>query len=174
MKFVRLSITQRFSYYLFPIILTCFGIIPILFWVTDNTTHYFTPLMAKGVGLSFLSIAGLVFYLQRRRLQYQELATDLPLAVKDKIVRIILGDFGWRYIKNDYNFIQVAGNGFRKDRLDLRTWSEMMTFQLTTKNILINSICDPDGLFPQPFSFGKNKQNVQDFELLFKEYVKSD
>jgi len=154
--------------------LTGFGIIPILFWATGNTNHNFTPLMANGIGLIFLIIAGLVFYLQRRRLQYQTLATDISLELKNKIVRMILRDDGWHYVRNEYNFIQVDGNGFKKDSLDLRTWSEMMTFELTSENILVNSICDPDGYFSQPFSFGKNKQNVQDFERIFKEYITSE
>jgi hypothetical protein len=171
MKFVRLSITQRFSYYLFPIILTGFGVIPIVFWATGNTNHNLTPLKANGIGIIFLVFAGLVFYLQRQRLQYQILATDIPLKLKNKIVRTILRDHGWSYVRNEYNFIQVNGNGFRKESLDLRTWFEMMTFELNSEGILVNSICDPDGLFPQPFSFGKNKQNVQDFGRLFEEYT---
>jgi hypothetical protein len=42
-----------------------------------------------------------------------------------------------------------------------------MTFKLTQGEIKMNSICDPGGR-AQFADFGKNKQNIRDFETLFK------
>lgn len=83
-----------------------------------------------------------------------------------KIVKNILRDHNWTIEKSDTNFIQASGNGFRK-KTDLRSWSEFMTFEFTENEIKLNSICNPDGLIAQAFSFGKNRQNIRDFKELF-------
>jgi len=141
------------------------GAVPLCFWIAGSTNHYFPPIAAILSGCAFLILAGLIFLAQKNSLKFHSIVSDLDMKTKNKIVRDILREHKWTYVKNEYNQIQAEGHGFR-ETFDLRTWSELITILVESDKIYVNSICNPDGFFPQVISFGKNKQNVRDFENL--------
>jgi hypothetical protein len=140
------------------------GTVPLCFWVAGSTNQNFPPVAAILSGCFFLLLSGILFIKQKNGLKFYSIPSNLDNKTKNKIIREILREYKWTYIKNEYNYIQVEGTGFR-DTLDLRTWSELLTIVVENDKIEINSICNPDGFFPQVFSFGKNKQNIKDFEM---------
>lgn len=118
----------------------------------------------------FLFLTILMLVKQKNVLKFYSITSHLDTKTKNKIVRDIFREHKWMYVKNKHNYIQVTGNGFR-DNIDLRTWSELMTVIVYSDKIDINSICDPDHFFAQAVSFGKNKQNIRDFEMLFLQKI---
>lgn len=168
MKSISLTLTQKFGHYFLPLLLICFGLIPFKSWVAGKTTSYSLAVSEVLLMVVFFSL-GIILYLnQKRSLNYYSIPCNLDVRAKGKIIKQILKDHKWISTKNHKNLIQAEGNGFR-DNLDFRTWSELITIEVNKNEIKINSICDPDGVMPQIFSFGKNKQNRLDFEILFLE-----
>jgi len=170
MKSVPLTLTQTFSYYLLPLLLTSFGVIPLYFWIAGKTNHYFTSKTAILLALSFLFLTLIVFLRQKRSLNFYSISSDLDIKTKNKIVKEILLEHRWTFTKNNQKFVQAEGNGFRNN-FDLRSWSELLTIEVNKSEIKINSICNPDGWIAQAFSFGKNKQNTRDFEMIFLQRI---
>ena len=170
MQSVPLTLTQKFSYYLLPIMMIVFGVIPVFFWVTGNTNHLFTSTMAILLACSFFVLTIIAFIRQKRSLNFYSIPSYLGTGEKNKIIREILRDHNWAYKINKHNFIQAEGNGFRNN-LDLRSWSELLTIEISRNEIKVNSICNPDGWIAQAFSFGKNTQNTRDFEMIFLQRI---
>jgi hypothetical protein len=166
MRLVELTTSQKVSYYLLPITLLGMGMIPFCFWIAGSTNHHFPPIAAILSGCAFLILAVLIFLVQKNALKFHSIVSRLDMKTKNKIVRDILREHKWTYVKNQYNQIQAEGHGFR-DKIDLRTWSELITISIERDKINVSSICNPDAFFPQALSFGKNKQNIRDFENLF-------
>jgi hypothetical protein len=121
--------------------------------------------MAISAASGFLLFGILSFVKQKSALRFYSITTNNSDKVNAKIIKTILREHGWQGVKIADNTIQARGHGFRH-KLDLRTWAELMTFELNHGEIKVNSICDPDGR-AQFADFGKNKQNVRDFEILF-------
>jgi hypothetical protein len=166
MQSVPLTLTQKFTYYLLPMMMIGFGIIPLYFWMTGKTDLLFTLTMAILLASSFFIVAIILYLRQKRSLNYYSIPSDLNTGEKNKIVREILRDHNWAYKINKHNLVQAEGNGFRSN-LDLRSWSELLTIEISNNDIKVNSICNPDGWIAQAFSFGKNRQNTRDFEMIF-------
>lgn len=165
MPSVQLTPLQKFSYYLLPLLLTALGIIPLYFWLSGKTNQHLTTVMTIVSGLALFLLALVAFLRLKRSLRFYQIISDKDVKTKTKIVKSILRDHKWIYTKNNYKHIQATGNGFR-DNFDLRTFSELFTIEIDKQEIRINSICDP-GASSQSFSFGKNRQNIRDFEFLF-------
>ena len=164
MELLHLTIMQKISHYLFPGIIFGFGLIPLYFLFTDKPLFF--PWINILISTSFLAIAILSFYKQRKSLQFYSITNTKNKQIAFKACRKILKENGWNIDKQSSNMIQATGFGFRNG-IDLRSWSEMLTIIIEKDSIKINSICDPDGHFTQFVSFGKNKQHILDFERLF-------
>ena len=169
MQFAKLTLSQSFSHYLLPLTLTVIGLIPLFFWVTGRTTQFFPPFATILSGLFILFSAILAAAKQKSNLKFYSITSDIDTKTKNIIVRDILRKYKWTFIANKHNFIQAEGFGFN-DKFDLRTWSEFITITIDKDSIKINSICNPNDFLPQAItSFGKNKQNISDFEKIFFE-----
>ena len=168
MKYVKLTAKQKFSHYLVPITMAFFALIPFYFFITIQTNQYLTLLNTILASSFFFLFALYAFIVQKKALRFYSLNTNNREAKNGEIIVTILSENGWHVIKNEKNIIQATGHGFRH-KLDLRTWSELMTFQLNATEIKVNSICNPNDR-AQFISFGKNKQNIADFEILYLKY----
>ena len=174
MPSVQLSPLQKFSYYLLPLLLTALGIIPLYFWMSGKTNQQLTTVMTVVSGTALFLLALVAFLRLKRSLRFYQIISDKDVKTKIKIAKSILRDHKWIYTKNNYKHIQATGNGFR-DNFDLRALSELFTIEIDKQEIRINSICDPGASsilsMSQSFSFGKNRQNIRDFEFLFLQRV---
>jgi hypothetical protein len=166
MTFVKLTTTQKITHYLFPALMFLLGCIPFYHLVLGKTNQNLTP----SITLLVMSIFWLAtlgsFIKQRNGLRFYSISTGKTVKLNMQITRKILRETNWQITKSTSNFIQAEGLGFR-DKVDFRSWGELLTIQLRPNEILVNSICNPDGKFAQFVSFGKNKQNLRDFEMLY-------
>jgi len=163
---LKLSLERQFGYYYVAILLSAFAIVPLYFLLASKPSKFLTPTMEILIASFFALLSLWSFLRQKRALRFYRIDSQLDTNIKNKIVREILREHHWTYSVSKRNYLEATGDGFR-EKIDLRTWSHLLTIVVDREGILINSICDPDGLFPQPYSFGKNKQNITDFEILF-------
>lgn len=163
---VQLSNTQKITYYLFPALMFMFGCIPFYYLIAGKTNHNLTPKITLIMMSIFWLITLWSFIKQKKGLRFYSISTDGTVKRNMQITRKILREHNWQIVKSTSNFVQANGFGFR-DKIDLRSWDELLTVQIKSNEILVNSICSPDGNFAQFISFGKNKQNVSDFEVLY-------
>lgn len=178
MSTVQLSNRQKITYFLFPFLMFAHGCIPFVFWVLKKTNQNLTPTTTLIAFISFWAVAIWSFRKQKNGLRFYAISTDCSVSDNMTIIRNILRENKWHIVKSTSNYIQADGSGFRVG-FDLKSWGELLTVQITNDTILINSICSPDGMFAQFISFGKNKQNVRDFEMLYLQekrnfYLKKD
>ncbi len=163
---VQLSNTEKISYYLFPALMFMFGCIPFYYLIMEKTNHNLTPKITLIMMSIFWLFAFWSFIKQKKGLRFYSISTDGTVKLNMQITRKILREHNWQITQSTSNFIQADGFGFR-DKIDLRTWDELLTIHIKSNEILVNSICNPDGPFAQFLSFGKNNQNVRDFEMLY-------
>jgi hypothetical protein len=165
MEHVKLKAIQKLHFYFFPFLMFSFSLIGLFFLLTRNDDYSFSKQLILSILFFFLlGIAAAIK--QYLSLQYYIIKTDQPIAIKRKIIKDILKKCNWKITKDNYNFIQAEGNGF-SSKIDFRTWFDLMTFEIFSEEIKINSIPNPDDWGGQPLSFGKNRQNIKDFEILF-------
>jgi hypothetical protein len=165
MKRVSLTRTEQFSYYLLPIILVAIGFIPFYYLITGQANENLPARILVGLCVILFLSAFAFFLWLRRSLKFISIISDQDIHTKTKVIRKILRDHHWSYKKNTTNFIQAVGGGFR-DEFDMRTWSDQLTITILSDKILVNCICEP--VSAQPFTFGKSKRIVKDFEILFR------
>ncbi len=166
MPTVRLTNIQKISYYLFPATMFMLGCIPFYYLITGKTSHNLTPKITLIMASVFWLITLWSFIKQKKGLRFYSISKVGTIKMNMQITRKILRDHNWQIVQSTSNFIQADGYGFR-DKIDLRSWGELLTIQITPNEILVNSICSPNRSFAQFVSFGKNTQNVKDFEMLY-------
>ncbi len=161
MKFVKLTRKQKISHYLLALMLLVITLIPLYILFTRQTTRFLTNTDAIVAASISGCLTVIAWFIQKRALKFY----TINATKKYEIIIDILKAHGWIVTHKSKTLIQATGHGFRH-KLDLRTWSELMTFELSTDFVKINSICNPDDK-AQFTSFGKNKQNMADFEILY-------
>ena len=166
MPTVRLTNVQKISHYLFPATMFMLGCIPFYYIITGKTNHNLTPKITLIMMSIFWLITLWSYIKQKKGLRFYSILPVGTIKMNMQITRKILREHNWQIVQSTSNLIQANGFGFR-DKMDLRSWGELLTIQITPKQILVNSICNPDGKFAQFVSFGKNNQNVRDFEILY-------
>jgi hypothetical protein len=166
MQFVRLTPPQKITHYLFPLMMAALGVIPVAIYLTGWAAQYLTSFVCLSAASVLFLAATVASIKQKWALRFHTIHTNNSSKVNAQIIRAILQEHGWQSVSITDDFLQATGHGFRH-KLDLRTWAELMTFKLTQGEIKMNSICDPGGR-AQFADFGKNKQNIRDFETLFK------
>ncbi len=141
------------------------GIIFLLIYFIGWLNQFITHFISVSAAILFLVIAIVAFIKQNIALRYYLIITQNSTKVNAGLIKTILREHGWQAINITDDIIEAKGHGFRH-KLDLRTWAELMTFELNHNEIRVNSICDPNAR-AQIVDFGKNKQNVEDFERIF-------
>jgi hypothetical protein len=164
---VNLLPLEKFTFFLLPIILTGLAIVPLYFFFTGRISKAVPTeaLLISSFILFFISIVA--FIRLRNSLRFHTIYTDLNKGDSIQVIRKIFIDHNWISTQSKRYPMQMTGNGFNSSSFDFRSWGEMMTVEFGNRKIYVNSICDPDGLLGQAFSFGKNRQNVKRFEILF-------
>lgn len=134
--------------------------IPALF-IFFHLQSYFqgTPIPFREAEIWFIivpSILGLLFYrLQRSRLKFKSIDTNLTRAKLDPIIKKVAKELEWTlYVVNKKIIIAKTHPSFFSG-----SWGEQITILFDKNRILVNSICDPDKR-SSVVSMGRNKQNM--------------
>ena len=165
MQSVKLTASQKITHYLFPLMMVTLGLIFLVIFFVGWLSQFLTPFITVSAAILSIIIAIVAFIKQKRALRYYSINTHKSSKVNAGVIKTILREHGWQAVNIADYMIQARGHGFRH-KLDLRTWEELMTFELHNGEIKVNSICYPGGR-AQFIDSGKNKQNVEDFEGLF-------
>ncbi len=147
------AITLRYTA-LIPVITAIF------FLVKNGVSSWLTLLIFCITGTSvFLLASALVYKSQQRKLKLAHFNTGLSKIENYYLSKKVVDILGWTIKENNQDFIEVY-NPHR----DFRTWgNEMISIVLLDNKILLNSICNLDRLNQVAFSFGKNKENIENF-----------
>ena len=145
---------------------THYGIVGFLFFIPAmfiffHLQDYFqgTPRPFREGEIWFMiipSILGILFYrLQRNRLKFQSIETNLTRKEFDPIIEKVANELEWTpYAINKKIIIAKTNPSFFSG-----SWGEQITILFDKNRILINSICDPDKQ-SSVVSMGRNKQNI--------------
>lgn len=136
----------------------CF-IIPITLIFT-HLKDYFenSPKPIKSGEIWFLMIPTLLgiifFYLQKSRLKFKEVNTNLNRSQLNKIIDKVANELEWHlYFSNSKAIVAKTHPGFLSG-----SWGEQITILFGNKKVLVNSICDLDKK-SSLVSLGRNGQN---------------
>ena len=102
------------------------------------------------------SIIGLLFYrLQRNRLKFKIVETNLPKDEVIKIINQVATELKWKIYKTSDKIIEAK----TYPSFFSGSWGEQITILFDNKRILVNSICDLDQR-SSVVSMGRNKKNM--------------
>lgn len=116
-----------------------------------------------------IPFAALFYYIQKKRLEFKVIRTDLPRFKIDKIIKSAAKALEWKIIKKNNKVIIAKTN----PPFISGSWGEHITILFQGNYILINSICDPEK-HTSLASMGRNKQNVQILILQIEKAVKAE
>ncbi|WP_431106806.1 hypothetical protein [Winogradskyella poriferorum] len=153
---LKLSNWDKFSHY--GIVGFCF-IIPLTFTflhLKDYFSH--TPKPIKSGEIWFFIIPTLIgilfFYLQKNRLKFKEVNTNLNKSELNKIIEKVAEELEWHlHFSNSKAIVAKTHPGFLSG-----SWGEQITILFDNRKVLVNSICDPEKK-SSVVSMGRNKQN---------------
>jgi len=120
------------------------------------------PLSEIKFSYLFIFFAVIMFYIQRNKLKFKTIQNFYSLEIFDLALKKTAKELNWviDYRTNDF---MRAHRKF--DHKESGSWGEMITINRIDNVILINSICNPNGLFISLFSYGRNKQNINQFVI---------
>ncbi len=117
----------------------------------------------------YIFIIGAIFfyYWQRKKLRFKQLKVYIAPDIFTESARKTAEELKWTVDEINENYMRAH----RKFSFSDASWSwgEMITIIRTDNEILINSICDPNGLFASVTSYGANKKNVNTYIKNLKE-----
>jgi hypothetical protein len=146
---------EFFIYIGLPMLVSFVGFI--IIEIREGTSKLVSPAMI----LLALPVMGLaLFFNQYRGLRFTKVNTTLSKEQNYQTAKEAIQQLKWRLKVDNKGFLE-AFNPFS----DIRTWGdEMISIVITDHQILINSICNVDGILSQAaLSFGKNRQNIRRF-----------
>lgn len=153
---LKLSFWEKVQHY--GIVGFCF-IMPVTF-AFKHLKDYFenSPKPIKSGEIWFLIIPTLLgilfFYLQKSRLKFKEVNTNLNKSQLKKIINKVAEELEWHiYVSNSKVIIAKTHPGFLSG-----SWGEQITILFDYKKILVNSVCDLDEK-SSIVSMGRNRQN---------------
>ena len=115
--------------------------------------------------VALAALAALLARRQRRALSFWLIPTQRNAEETYELVLGGMKQLGWvvtRYRR--YRRIEARTPGFPATWL---SWGEMVTVRLSGKDVLVNSICDPDAR-PSVISWGRNRKNVSTIAELLR------
>ncbi|MEY8848584.1 hypothetical protein AB9K26_07200 [Psychroserpens sp. XS_ASV72] len=153
---LKLSFWETVQHY--GIVGFCF-VIPITLTVM-HLKDYFenSPKPIKSGEICFLIIPTLLgiifFYLQKSRLKFKEVNTNLNKIQLNKIIEKVAEELEWDFhFSNPKAIVAKTHPGFLSG-----SWGEQITILFDNKKVLVNSICDLDKK-SSLVSMGRNGQN---------------
>jgi len=114
-------------------------------------------------------IGVLIFFIQKRRLQYTIIKIALTPLEIEKVICYLEDNKGWKR-KHKSDSIYVATT---QSRWLSGSWGEQITIEQDHNIIYINSICDPNKN-PSLTSWGRNKRNIKTFKERLALYEKAE
>ena len=137
-----------------------------LFSILNLIAHYFKiskfVIDSTGFQLNYIFIipALVVFFIQNRKLNFKEFKIKLSVDQFQKTFDKTSQELDWTLDYSNHNFIKAH----RKFKYESGgSWGEMITIIKEKDRILINSICNPNGIFISLISYGWNKKNIKTF-----------
>lgn len=106
-------------------------------------------------------VAIIMFFIQKNKLNFKHLKFFNLSDNFDIAINTTVQELNWVIDYTSDNYIR-AHRGF--DYKSGGSWGEMITIIKLENRILINSICDPNGLFSSVISYGWNRKNIKIFE----------
>jgi len=154
---VKLTNWEKFTHYGIVIYLSCLEVTIVVVSGYDLITKWPRPL--KEGEIWFLIIPTLLvllsYKLQRKKLQFKCVETNLDLNVLKTIIRKVGKELGWSLHKENENiFIAKTSPGFFSG-----SWGEQITIIIDQNKVLVNSICDPEKN-SSITSMGRNRKNM--------------
>jgi len=96
------------------------------------------------------------FIIQRKRLKFKSIETDLPRKELIEIIKTVSKDLEWMPYIKDQNLIVFKTH----PSLLFGSWGEQITIIFDKNRVLVNSICDPDQR-TSVTSMGRNSKNIK-------------
>ena len=105
-----------------------------------------------------LTLATFVLISQNKKLKFKTVHANLTNREINSAIYITAKELKWYLIDvgSNYTVAKRGGGSFPF------SWEELITIKFNNKEILINSLCDPDSAMVT--IFGKNKMNIKTFE----------
>ena len=130
-------------------------------YLDGNQNVFTSSYLEKVIGLI---IAGVLLYLlQKRLLKLKVLTTAVDHKTLTNYLHLLCKEWDWTpYFVADNVFIAKTRRSFFSG-----SWGEQVTILMNGKEILVNSICDPDKR-ASVVSFGHNQENVQAVKKLIE------
>lgn len=150
-KFVELTNWEKFTHYSLPFSLIFAPVVIATFLTNPLNDSFFLGF------LSFLVLIGFLTYqLQRKRLKFKMVSTNLS---EQKILDIIdeVGmELEWEFLSKNQGLIKAQ----TRPSFFSGSWGERITILLKGNKVYVNSICDPDRRSSM-YAMGRNKKNEQ-------------
>jgi hypothetical protein len=158
---LKLTFYQTLTHYGIVFLLM---VVPVII-VFDLVKEYFTETKIgvrsasemMDVAIPFFILAIVVFFVQRDRLRFREIAIEYTDEEFREAVNRTKKDLGW-IIRNNNRQLLKAERLFNWSA----SWGELITIRKFKNKLLLNSICDPD-VSPSITSFGWNRKNINTF-----------
>lgn len=155
-KRVHLNKSELFWHYSIVYFILLIPLIDVFFVIKNNQ-----PWLEFKYTYLLVLVAIFMFFLQRNRLKFKKLKINDLSDNFNTAIEITAQELNWVIDYNSNNFIR-AHRGFNYKSGG--SWGEMITIIKLGDAVLINSICDPNGLFTSLLSYGWNRRNVSRFE----------
>ena len=110
--------------------------------------------------------ASFLYYIQRKRLQFEEIPVVVTSEVFLEAVKRTAVQSKWEIIRKEAHIV-TARTGFT-----WQSWGELITVIRDNEKVLFNSICDPDNR-PSIASWGRNRENFEVFKSVLFEQMSS-
>ena len=149
---------EKLTHYFIVVTLLFIPLIELYLYLRDLLRG--TPKSFDGEITMFIiapTILVIIFYiLQRHRLQFKVIETNLTREELGKIINQVSEELGWDIIKSNNRVIQaITSPSFFSG-----SWGEQITILFDKNRVLVNSICDPNNQ-SSIVSMGRNNRNVR-------------
>ncbi|HEX9600681.1 MAG TPA: hypothetical protein VF985_04275 [Mariniflexile sp.] len=115
--------------------------------------------------LTGLTLATFILASQNKKFKFKAIHADLTTREINSAIHITAKELKWYLIDvgQNYTIAKREGGSFPF------SWEEQITIKFNNKEILVNSLCNPDSTMVT--IFGKNKKNIKTFERNIKKQL---
>ncbi len=157
------KLKMKFTHLLTHYMIALFLLLPLSFSLFSHIQKYVllnyegvrSPEEMLGVTLPFGFIAVIFYFIQKNRLKFKTVETNLSKEKFKEIIEQTAEELEWRPLIIDDKIIIAK----TFPRWWTGSWGEQITIIFDKSQIMINSICDPDKT-SSVVSMGRNRRNV--------------
>lgn len=145
----------HFSIVFFLLFIVLAMLVVVLVWFFKGATHAFQGGVIWVIMVP-LALLPIFYWIQKRKLRFQTVKTQLNHAQIKKIIDRVGAELKWKFLSSSSNvYIARTDPGFFSG-----SWGERITILIYEDNVFVNSICDP-GKQASIVSFGRNHKNEE-------------